>query len=276
VLKRYIPQPVKTLLKDRLWVWVKDVADRLTGRRSGDIPPTGMMFDGPVGVAEFVANGKEFFKLFRSLIKPTRSVKILDIGSGIGRKTLPLTGYLNKKGSYEGLEIVKKGVDWCRRHITKRFPNFRFTQIDIYNGFYNPKGKIKPSTLSFPYPDNYFDVVIATSVFTHMLPKEVKNYHKEIGRVLKEKGKSYLTYFLINTDSKRRLKDDKNTMPFRKTDKEYWTTTLDTPEIAVAYEEEGVNSFYKLGGMSIKKVCYGSWSGRTESVSYQDIIIATK
>jgi SAM-dependent methyltransferase len=183
---------------------------------------------------------------------------------------------LNNKGSYEGLEIVKKGVDWCRKHITKKFPNFRFTQIDIYNGFYNPKGKIKPSRISFPYPDNYFDVVIASSVFTHMLPRDVKNYHKEIGRVLKQKGKSYLTYFLINADSRRRLLDDKNTMPFLKTNRGYWTTTLDTPEIAVAYDEGDVNSFYQHGGMRIKNVYYGAWSGRTKSVSYQDIIIATK
>ena len=275
-LKKYIPQSVKTVLKDNLWVWVKDTMDRVTGKRDENTPPTRLMFDGPIGVEEFKTNGREFKKIFLSLIKPSRSARILDIGSGVGRKTLPLTKYINKQGSYDGVEIVKKGVDWCREHITKRFPNFRFVHIDVYNGFYNPKGKIKPKGLTFPFPDGYFDVVIATSVFTHMLPVDVENYHKEIGRVLKRRGKGYLTYFVINAESKKRLADTQNTLPFKLTKKGYWTTVLDTPEIAVAYKEDRVKAFYQKAGIKINKIYYGTWCGRGKGVSYQDIIIASK
>jgi len=276
VFKRYVPQFVKTILKDHLWVFIKDIMDRVRGRRDKNTPPTRLMFDGPVGINEFLSTGQEFFDLFLSLIKPNPSVKILDIGSGIGRKTLPLTRYLNKEGSYDGIEIVKKGVYWCRRHVSRRFPNFRFRHIDVYNGFYNPSGKIKPRCFTFPYPDNYFDVVIVTSVFTHMLPADVINYHKEIGRVLKKAGKSYLTYFLINSGSKKRLNDNKNTMPFMKTNKGYWTTVFDTPEIAIAYEEDDIKGFYKVARLNVMSVHYGSWSGRENAISHQDIIISSK
>lgn len=276
MLKQYIPQPIKTLLKDHVWIFITDSMDRLTGKRDANIPPTRLMFDGPIGIDEYLVGGTEFFRLFSKLINPNRSAKILDIGSGIGRKTLPLTKYINEKGSYYGIEIVKTGVDWCTKHITKRFPNFHFVCVDIYNGFYNPKGKIKPNKFSFPYPDNHFDVVIATSVFTHMLPAEVAHYHKEVTRVLKKGGKTYFTYFLINPDSIKRLKDKTNTLPFKPTRWGYWATILKTPEIATAYKEEDIVSFYRNAGLTINNTEYGSWCGRKKSLSYQDIIIGQK
>ena len=39
--------------------------------------------------------------------------RVLDIGSGIGRVAIPLTEYLNEKGSYEGFDVVELGVNWC-------------------------------------------------------------------------------------------------------------------------------------------------------------------
>jgi ubiquinone/menaquinone biosynthesis C-methylase UbiE len=276
VLKQYVPQSIKTLFKDQIWVFAVDTIDRLSGRRGKDIPPTRLMFDGPVGLKEFILNGQEFFNLFLSLIKPHPSDRILDIGSGIGRKTLPLTKYLNKRGSYEGIEIVQKGVDWCQDHITKRFPNFKFTRVDIYNGFYNPQGKILPAAYTFPFPDNYVDIVIAASVFTHMLPGDVKHYLQEIDRVLKINGRCYLTYFLINSNSQKHLPDAENTLPFRPASKKYWSTRPDTPEIAVAYPEKDIRTFYRVAGLNIANIHYGSWSGQTKSLSYQDIIIAFK
>ena len=276
MIKKYIPQSVKTILKDDLWVFVKDTLDRITGRRDANTPPTRLMFDGPIGVKEFKENGREFKKLFLSLLKPKPSIKILDIGSGIGRKTLPLTKFINKQGSYDGIEIVTKGVVWCKKHITKRFPNFNFIHADIYNGFYNPKGKVKPNKYIFPFRNNYFDVVIATSVFTHMLPRDVENYHKEIGRVLKKGGKSYLTYFVINSETKKFMKKNVRGLQFIETNKGYLTTVLKTPEIATAYTENDIKKIYRESGMMIKTINRGSWCGRKDGISYQEIIIAKK
>ena len=47
---------------------------------------------------------------------------VLDIGSGIGRTAISLTGYLNSNSKYEGFDVVKKGVDWCNSKISKDFP----------------------------------------------------------------------------------------------------------------------------------------------------------
>jgi len=64
-----------------------------------------------------------------------------------------------------------------------------------------PGGQINPKKFVFPYADSSFDLVFLTSVFTHMLPEDVKRYMEEISRVLKSGGRSVVTYFLVNPPS---------------------------------------------------------------------------
>lgn len=250
---------------------LRDLYDTITLRRPKNVPPTCMMFDGPIGVDKYIKNGQESMKLFKDLTNITPSSRVLDIGSGIGRKTLPLTSYLNSNGSYQGIEIVKKGVNWCQKHISSQYPNFKFDHIDIYNGFYNPSGIIKPSTFVFPFSDNSFDLIIAGSVFTHMLPDDIFHYLSEIKRVLKPYGQSFLTYFLITAQTNRVL--DK--LPFIK-QHNYYTTTPVTPEIAIGFDQNLIKNLYKKSGNKIQKIYPGSWWGLKNTKSYQDIIVSTK
>ncbi|MCK7528937.1 MAG: class I SAM-dependent methyltransferase [Ignavibacteriales bacterium] len=155
-------------------------------------PPKGMIF---TGSGDFVKQGETFLRYFIEYgnLKPDDSV--LDIGSGIGRMAIPLTSYLSEKGKYEGFDIVKKGVDWCKKEITARFPRFNFTHIELRNTLYNTDTEKIASDFKFPYSDEYFDFVFLISVFTHMLPADVENYLREINRVLKPKGICFATLY---------------------------------------------------------------------------------
>jgi hypothetical protein len=106
---------------------------RLFGDLAPMVPPVWMMFDGPRNLEEFKENGEEFLKIYREVGGLRPNDRMLDVGFGIGRKTIPLTRYLDEQSVYEGLEITKAGVEWCSQHITPRRPNFRFRQIDVYN-----------------------------------------------------------------------------------------------------------------------------------------------
>ena len=97
----------------------------------------------------------------------------------------------------------------ARRTSQKSQPNFDFTVVDIQNGAYNPTGKYKSSHFHFPYPDGSFDVVFLASLFTHMLPSDVKHYLHEIVRVLKPGGRSLITFFLLNEESSALIKEGK-------------------------------------------------------------------
>src|SRR5436305_4376649 len=81
---------------------------KLFGHYASLIPPLELMHDGPVGFEEFKTNGEEFFRYYTQLCDLKPHEKMLDVGSGIGRKTFLLTDYLNDEGSYEGLDIVRR------------------------------------------------------------------------------------------------------------------------------------------------------------------------
>lgn len=78
--------------------------------------------------------------------------------------------------AYEGFDVAERAVDWCRQNIQPERPDFRFHHLDAANGLYNPAGAFDPSTTSFPWPDDWFDRAILTSVFTHMTTDTVEQY----------------------------------------------------------------------------------------------------
>src|SRR5215469_3416700 len=159
----------------RLFFLPVDLLDKALGRRDPLIPPRWMVF---VGGCNF--NDQEFLRYFAELggLKP--GDRVLDVGCGIGRMAVPLTKFLDERGSYEGFDIVPDGITWCQSQITPRFPRFRFTLADIYNGLYNPGGGYRAGDYVFPYPDASFDFVFLFSVFTHMLPADMENYLRQI------------------------------------------------------------------------------------------------
>lgn len=263
-------------MKRLLKLYVTDTADRLTGKRDGTIPPVRHMYDGTPSIEDFKANGQEFLRHFVELADLKPHERVLDVGSGMGRKTLPLTTYLNSQGGYEGFDIAKLGVRWTRRKIGRKYPNFNFTHADIHNPAYNKRGRIKASEFRFPYPDASFDFVVLGSVFTHMLPADVNHYLNEIGRVLKPGGRAMISYFLINPESRKLMKQPDSTFNYRKKDG-YYTAHEHTDEGAIAYDEAKILRWYDEAGMKLyKPIQYGAWCGRKQHLSFQDLIISIK
>ena len=234
-----------------------------------------------VGGTAFEPIGKEFKKYFVELggLKPDQ--KVLDVGCGIGRMAVPLTGYLSLEGGYWGFDIVKMGIKWCQNRITPKFPNFHFVHSDIYNRHYNSKGKIQAREFRFPFEDNFFDFAFLTSVFTHMLPPDLEHYLAEIARVLKPGGTCFITFFLLNPESKPLVRAGQSALKFvyevPGTGGNCWTVDEKDPEGAIAYEEEVVrNLFGKYGLRIAEPIQYGMWCKRPKFLSYQDIIVAMK
>ena len=122
--------------------------------------------------------------------------RILDVGCGIGRVALPLTAHRGPEGIYEGFDIVAEAVDWCRANITAAHPQFRFRHVPIFNERYNPTGSVPDTEFVFPYDDASFDLVLLTSVFTHMLEAGVEQYTGEIARVLRPGGRLFASMFM--------------------------------------------------------------------------------
>src|SRR5262249_45691230 len=175
------------------------------------VPPDELNF---VGCGSFRKIGDEFLQHFINVGGLKSDHRVLDVGCGIGRMAIPLTQYLSPKGSYDGFDIVDFGIEWCRQYIGDKYPNFRFQMADICNKTYHPAGRYDASVYRFPYPNESFDFVFLTSVFTHMMPAEFENYLAEIARVLKPGGRVFSTFFLQTVESALLQKEGKSMIPF--------------------------------------------------------------
>lgn len=247
------------------------------GRKTGLVPPPELMHDGPQSYKEFKQNGEEFLRYYLTLCDLKPHERMLDVGSGIGRKTLPLVGYLNELGGYDGLELVKSGVEWCREKYTAKYPNFRFHLIDVYNALYNPAGKYKATEYRFPFEDEQFDFIVLNSVFTHMVPTDVRNYLREVARVLKVGGRCLTSFFLLNDESLRLIEKGRSSIELRYEIGPALAMSEETPELAIGYNEQYVNKLYEQYRLAIRNpIYYGSWCGRDHFLSYQDQIVAFK
>ena len=159
----------------------------------------------PIGLMELTGGGPDSFEAISNLhiahlekhvgLSPDHT--IVEIGCGIGRDAIPLTSILGKSGRYIGLDVTKPSIDWCSNNISKRHSNFAFHHMNINDPIYNPSGCASILDAVFPVKEGTADLVIAQSVFTHMLDEGVFHYLCECRRVLKPSGMAYVTFFLL-------------------------------------------------------------------------------
>jgi ubiquinone/menaquinone biosynthesis C-methylase UbiE len=120
--------------------------------------------------------------------------RVLDIGCGPGRLAIGIIAELGSVASYIGVDVNEPALEWCQRHIAPAHPNFRFVRFDDENERYNPKGKAKNTPL--PAADASVDVINLYSVFSHLTYGNVVKTLKEMRRVIKPRGRVFLTAFV--------------------------------------------------------------------------------
>jgi SAM-dependent methyltransferase len=206
--------------------------------------------------------------------------RVLDIGCGPGRIATRLIGHLDK-GSYVGFDIDPRSIRWCQRKISSQHPNFRFQLADVHNAQYNPAGSQEARAYTFPYPDNEFDLALAASVFTHMLPGEIERYVSEAARVLKANGRLLASFFVLNDDTQTRVMvSGRRKLGDKQEDGgiHYRSEDPTTPERMIAVFEEGIREIYADAGLTIETIGYGKWCGRREGFHGfgQDLVVARK
>lgn len=271
-IKYLVPVRLKKALKYTYYS-LQDFINFIKGQRT-ELPPKRLNF---VGSSEFARVANEFFGYFKGLGDLEADDIVLDIGCGIGRMALPITKYLDEKGKYRGFDIDLRGIKWCKKNITPKYKNFEFEYVDLFNKYYNKKGKLNSSEFNFPYSNDYFTFAFATSVFTHMLPADITHYLEEISRVLKPGGCALITFFSIDSSASENIKKGVSHCNFKfPNDENSFYSHKNVKEAEIGYKEDWIKKQISLAGLNLSKIFRGSWSGRKDYLSYQDIYIIKK
>jgi SAM-dependent methyltransferase len=271
-------QAVHSVVQRAVWVAL-DAGETLVGKKDPLTPPRRLM---NVGSNEFTRSdfnriGGELFQRLVAIGGLRPDDKVLDVGCGVGRMAIPLTRYLSAQGTYDGFDIVAESIEHCANAYRPRFKQFHFHHADLFNTTYNPGGRYLSHEYRFPFADQSFSFVFLTSVFTHILSQGVENYLREIRRVLVPGGRCFITFFVLNEQSEQMIHSGKSALAFAHSIDHGKSTHVDQPEAAVAFDEAYIRQIYRQTGLDIvEPIRYGSWSGTSSDVGYQDIVVAVK
>lgn len=273
-LRAAIPHGARQRLL-RLYHLPHDLLERVGRGAAARLPPAHLVR--AIGGGDYDSVGREFLGHFRDLGGLGPDDHVLDVGCGVGRMALPLTGYLAPTARYEGFDIVAEQIRWCTERISSRHPQFRFQLSDVHNAWYNPHGRVSAAGYRFPFGSAEFSFVFLTSVFTHLVGDDFRNYLFESARVLRSGGRLFATFFLLNAEADALAAAGKSSLEFRHELRGARTTDESAPEAAVAFAEEGVLRLHDEAGLDVRRpIHYGRWCGRADGRSYQDIVVSVK
>src|SRR5690606_34018994 len=262
----------------RLYYLPKDTLDSITGKRHKYVPPRGYIYTGsPASAKDYLMQGQNQLQMLKEYANLEPSHQVLDIGSGIGRTAIALTSYLNKDGSYEGFDVVERGVQWCNSRIHKEHTNFKFKYVPLFNDLYNT-ATLKASEFVFPYSDNTIDVAFSFSVFTHMQIEEIQHYFNQVFRVLIPEGVCFSTFFLYDDASEEFISTKKDfSFPVEKNGYRLMNDSVKSGNIAIHKNK----LFHMLSQEHFEqvKIIDGFWKDEvrdTAKKEYQDIVVFKK
>ena len=164
------------------------------------IPPEELrVWVGPFGDAElYRASGNSNLQSIIELCGLKPHAQVLEVGCGCRRIATALASYLADSGGYDGFDVAAPLINWCQEEMQPRLPRFRFHLADeVKAPGHNPSGTKSAAEFKFPYPSGGFDLVILSSVLTHILPEAIENYLRETARVLQPAAPAFIVTRLI-------------------------------------------------------------------------------
>lgn len=249
------------------------------------IPRFGNRRGGKVSYAEW-AHVIGIFQtlIFLNLERHSRNV-IVDIGCGTGLLGIACEPFIID-GKYFGIDVMRKDIDFCRRHFD--FPNYEFLHLDIGNPAYAPnQSKTK---IVWPIGNENANLLTALSVWTHLNEEDAVFYFKEITRVLKPGGKAIITAFLMDEEYEKSLRlRSRRKGRYHMTGQDRWIFDVPAygsdawfhpgwvavPESAVGFTRAGLNRLLTGSGLSLIEHFQGNWK-EIPGIFFQDVLILKK
>jgi SAM-dependent methyltransferase len=217
-----------------------------------DIPPYSLrVFVG--GAKGFKNVGPWFLNDLKALGFLKQGTRILDIGCGCGRLSYTFSkdkDLIQNNISYVGMDIDRQCIKWCSRNISSQNENFSFFHADLKNKTYNPHGTTPTSAYTFPYADNSFDLIIMTSVFTHLVDADLRRFIQETTRMISQDGTIYASFFTYKDKTEAVEGVERRPFKFIHYNDTFAVADDKYPEGAIAYNEQYLTKIFEENGLT--------------------------
>jgi len=241
-------------------------------RRDRLVPPRRLDL---AGRSDFASCGEELADHLVELAGLRPDERVLEVGCGAGALARALLRRQDATGTYDGLDGDHAAIGWCRRRY-RRQRGFTFRVADVVDARRNPAGTHRPDEYRFPYADASFDVVVAHSGPTHLLPGACAQLVRESARVLAPGGRFVASFFLLNDTSRAFMADGQAGMTFIDAAESVALVSEERPDEAVAYDDAWVFETLRAADLLLVALHPGSWCGREEFTAFADIVVAAR
>ena len=196
---------------------------------------------GPTELAEFDNPSGNF--VFDEFSIPEEAYRaVFDFGCGCGRNARKLMQQTIKPQKYVGIDLHKGMSNWCQNNLATRDRNFSFSHYDVYNIGFNPSSQ--QNFAKFPVADDEFSLVVAISVFTHIVEELVVEFLRECSRIMTPDGYFLASWFLFNKDYFPMMQEFQNSL---------YINLID-PTNAVIYDYQWLFKIFQEVGLTPVKI----------------------
>ncbi len=240
---------------DRAW-------RKATGRR--ELPPLWLRrHTGSVTAFESAARETGAFLDRLDLARDARLV--LDVGCGAGAMVEELLRRLPAEGRYVGFDVHAASIAWCRRRWADE-PRAAFELAPVASPYGSQSGP-PAAGYRFPIASGEADLVLAKSVFTHLLEADARRYLAETRRVLRPGKPAVVTAFLYEAGAS----GVETAFPLPVADglRVRWRAR---PTAAVAWEKTRFLAMLEEAGLRLQWHSEGYYPGR-DRLTAQDILL---
>ena len=211
---------------------------------------------GPVARFEGAARQTAEFLDRLGLVRPDAC--ILDIGCGAGAMVPEFARRLGPMGRYVGFDVHAPSIDWCREHYLSD-PRFSFELAAVasaYGAIHGPPA----ASFRFPIEDARANLVLAKSVFTHLLAPEAAHYLAETRRALEPGSAAVVTAFLFDTAAPE-MELVRKAFPFGDREGLVRWRLRGRPTAAVAYDRSLFERMIAGAGLRVQWMSSGYFPG---------------
>lgn len=147
-------------------------------------------------------DGFEFIQAATNLPK-VEDINLLDYGCGV-KYTQAFLQHDVKIKSYTGVDVDQKMVSFLQKNVSD--PKFTYSLLPFYNEMYNKDGVPMNKDADLKIGNKKHNLIIALSVFTHLIPRDSRILLKIMKRYLSKDGKIFFTTF-VNDKLQKQFRD---------------------------------------------------------------------